>query len=322
MEDKLPVGNRAGTCDFNLWHMEHRPEGYFYLWNWGGAVNTTATSAQECIDTAYSANNRTLGIRFNSATGDCGYATVINSYWYQATGAPEYYVRADGILADTSSCMTQQDAEYLLMKLSFPNDAECPPGFSVGTIGTSGSFCVSTTVSTRWGAYNAVNNGTKIILTRSQVLSSIGYQCPNPYDFKMIFNGTWYCYPKQTVAAGSVTTMAAMWSACSASSSKPIVISEYREYAWLFWMAAPEPVYVGLVLQSGTTFTWYDSSPATGLPWASGRPNNTGGNNTLAYVSSGIPPQITDSDSSKLKILVCKTPATSVPYDPTAKFSS
>lgn len=48
------------------------------------------------------------------------------------------------------------------------------------------------------------------------------------------------------------------------------------------------PVFLGLVLPPGVTssataFKYFDGTPSGTLPWATGRPNNANGQNTLVY---------------------------------------
>lgn len=85
----------------------------------------TATNEQECVDLVAAAEPAVLAISFDSTTGACAYSTSIYSYKLQEAGhEPAFYLRADKVMKDITEaeCLTAQDAEYLIAKLSFGDD--------------------------------------------------------------------------------------------------------------------------------------------------------------------------------------------------------
>ncbi|KAH7695829.1 hypothetical protein AAVH_37109, partial [Aphelenchoides avenae] len=88
-------------------------------------VGVEATSAQECVDLVVAADPTALAISFDNSTGACKYSTSTYSYYPRSTGQqPAFYLRADTAMKDPSAtvCLTKQDAEYLIARLSFGDD--------------------------------------------------------------------------------------------------------------------------------------------------------------------------------------------------------
>ncbi|KAH7670015.1 hypothetical protein AAVH_42763 [Aphelenchoides avenae] len=287
---------------------------------WTNVASLTATDVQSCVDAAYETQNSTKAISFDATTGACVYATAVNGYMYRSTGPPDFYLRADGWLKTTDTCLSNQDAEYLLLHLSYEG-AECPPSYQL-----NGAFCwTNISGANAYGVYTSAydsTNATKQALTRTQALASIGYQCPNVADNKMVFNGIWYCYSlNNAIALAERTrdTIANNYCNTITSGSAPIMPSEPREYAWAWWLyMGKQLVYIGAMLQSGTTFTWHDGSPASNLPFAVGRPNNTGNKTLVTINRDGT---VTDRIPDNMVVLTCKILASNVPYDSTARFN-
>ncbi|KAH7691254.1 hypothetical protein AAVH_40233 [Aphelenchoides avenae] len=108
---------------------------------------------------------------------------------------------------------------------------------------------------------------------------------------------------------------------CEASfgiGSAPVKIEEAREYGFMkFLISNNKGAYIGLYRQSGATYVWYDGSVGADLPWSTGSPPAQP-TNDLVYVTGDC--VVKDGDGSDTQTLPCKTPATYVGYDPTAKF--
>ncbi|KAH7718494.1 hypothetical protein AAVH_14089 [Aphelenchoides avenae] len=76
----------------------------------------------------------------------------------------------------------------------------------------------------------------------------------------MMFGGTWYCYigHEMTDATPSYDIIANNYCADIVAGSNVVKITEEREYGYMYDWWPDQAVYLGLVLQSGTTstFTW------------------------------------------------------------------
>lgn len=62
----------------------------------------------------------------------------------------------------------------------------------------------------------------------------------------------------------------------------------------------------------------YDGTPATGLPWAASRPQNSVNKTLVTINRQGT---ITDREPTSMNVLCCKSAATPVSYDATARFN-
>lgn len=90
-------------------------------------VGAAASSAQECVDLIVVADPAALAISFETNTGACKYSTSLYSYTKRAAGQQlVFYLRVDNVMKDptASDCLTVEDAEYLIAKMSF-GDEQC-----------------------------------------------------------------------------------------------------------------------------------------------------------------------------------------------------
>lgn len=77
---------------------------------------------QACLDAAHIADPSFEFITFDSATGDCSYYTGLMAPYVRESGEqPSYWVRTDLNMQSSAamSCLTDQDARYLLMQLAY-----------------------------------------------------------------------------------------------------------------------------------------------------------------------------------------------------------
>ncbi|KAH7703509.1 hypothetical protein AAVH_29323, partial [Aphelenchoides avenae] len=145
----------------------------------------TAADAQECVDLAAAADATTVAISFDEGTGDCQYATKVYSHYLREAGLqPKFYLRVDNLTTSAvtleSTCFTNQDAEYALMRLSY-GDEDCIQGSLDATTG----LCIATEYSFEYGDYTAGNlDGNQYLLTKDQVTDSVNYACTDEEDPK------------------------------------------------------------------------------------------------------------------------------------------
>ncbi|KAH7711154.1 hypothetical protein AAVH_21541 [Aphelenchoides avenae] len=222
-------------------------------------VGSAATSAQECVDLVAAAAPTALAISFDSGTGACKYSTSIYSYYLRKTGQqPSFYLRIDNVTKNLSEsdCLTRQDGEYLTARLSF-GDEQCV----MSTYDAASGLCIVNDYSYDFGKYNAgrLRNDTWYMLSLDQVKASINYKCANEEHSKMIVGGTWYCYGAITLTSGQANVPLIKNNYCAqtfGSGSKPVKITEAREYGYMYYWWPDQAVYLGAYLQSGTTYVW------------------------------------------------------------------
>ncbi|KAH7704643.1 hypothetical protein AAVH_28171 [Aphelenchoides avenae] len=144
----------------------------------------TATNAQACLDAAYKANSTAVEFSFDNSTGACTYSTAIYGYYLRVSGEqPSFWLRIDPFMQSTAdtTCLTNQDAEYLIMELSYGNQT-CVQGLMNNTA----DLCVATEYNFEYGDYAAGNlqDGTQYLLTRAQAEDSVDYLCDHEEDAK------------------------------------------------------------------------------------------------------------------------------------------
>ncbi|KAH7718667.1 hypothetical protein AAVH_13894 [Aphelenchoides avenae] len=287
------------------------------------ATSTQATDAQNCIDLVYSEEPNAIAISFNNETLECKYSvSMIGNYLRDVGAQPKFYLRIDNLTKSgaATSCFTNQDAEYLIMMHSYGTQ-QC---LDVGVYDSASGFCTTTDFTYPFGEYAAgfAADKTQLLTTRAMAVEGVSYQCDDAQDPKMTFNGTWWCYSMLDIASGTASSALITGNYCQqqlGAGSNPIKVSEPREYGYDYYVYSDKVrVYLGLVLQSGTTYAWYDGTPANDLPWAPGRP--VGGANDMVYVDGNY--QVQDADSSQMQLMLCKKAANYQAYDPTLKFTA
>lgn len=76
----------------------------------------------------------------------------------------------------------------------------------------------------------------------------------------MIFGDTWYCYAVLDATASPALIKDNQCEAALGSGFAPVKITEPREYGYLYdWVRLHlkfEYIYLGLLLQSGSTYAW------------------------------------------------------------------
>lgn len=98
--------------------------GYIGL-NWDYTADAgTASDAQACLDAAYAANSTSEAVSFDSGTGGCYYHSRLYAIRTRPPGVqPSFWVRIDlhMQMPAVTTCLTDQDARYLLMQLTYAN---------------------------------------------------------------------------------------------------------------------------------------------------------------------------------------------------------
>ncbi|KAH7703866.1 hypothetical protein AAVH_28955 [Aphelenchoides avenae] len=156
-----------------------------------------------------------------------------------------------------SDCLTVQDAEYLLAKLSF-GEEQCrlPAIYDAST-----TLCVATASLPYYlGTYMAGRTrqderDTFYTLSRDQQLEMAKYGCAYDDSQKMMFRGVRYCYDALNA---QVSLAAIKGNRCEATigvGAGPVKTIEERELGFLYdW--AGKITYLGLYLQDGTDYVW------------------------------------------------------------------
>ncbi|KAH7698098.1 hypothetical protein AAVH_34813, partial [Aphelenchoides avenae] len=144
----------------------------------------TATDTQACLDAAYKANSTVLAFSFDNSTGACMCSTAIYGYYLRASGEqPSFWLRIEPFMQASAdiSCLTNQDAEYLIMEMSYGNQA-CVQG----SLNETADLCIATEYNFEYGDYAAGNlqDGTQYLLTRAQAEDSVNYLCDHEEDAK------------------------------------------------------------------------------------------------------------------------------------------
>ncbi|KAH7678431.1 hypothetical protein AAVH_41670 [Aphelenchoides avenae] len=146
---------------------------------------STAVDIQSCLDAAYQADPTIVAFSFDNSTGDCSYSTKIFGSFLREPGTqPSFFLRMDGIMQPSanSTCLTVQDAEYLIMEMSYSNQT-CVQG----SLDAATSLCIATEYSFPYGNYAAGNlrDGTQYLLTKDLAAESVNYQCTGKQDTKV-----------------------------------------------------------------------------------------------------------------------------------------
>ncbi|KAH7701201.1 hypothetical protein AAVH_28957 [Aphelenchoides avenae] len=156
------------------------PDGYTIHWTMRNLWNPVmVSSVQECVDLAVAEEPAALAIYYYSSTGTCRWSTGIYGYYPLAAGQePHCYLRTDNVTNNLteSDCLTDQDAEYLIAKLSF-GDEQCVDS----TYDDVSGLCITKNYESRtwYGNYGAgrLRDGTQYLLTRDKAIESVTYEC-------------------------------------------------------------------------------------------------------------------------------------------------
>ncbi|KAH7707775.1 hypothetical protein AAVH_24990 [Aphelenchoides avenae] len=215
-----------------------------------GDVGVPASTAQECVDLVVAADSTALAISFDSTTGACKYSTSIFSYKMRCAGEqPAFYLRADTAMKDTSAmdCLTVQDAEYLVAKLSF-GDEQC---LSPATYDPNRWLCVATTsFPYDLGTYMAGRTrqdaqDTFYTLGRNLHLEMAKYGCALDDSQKMMFRSVRYCYDAPNAQVSLAAIKDNRCEATIGGGAAPVKMIEERELGFLYdW--AGKITYLGL----------------------------------------------------------------------------
>lgn len=89
----------------------------------------TTLDAQACLDAAYNASTDIAGFTFDREVGGCWYCLSITTYELRAPDEQlEFWMRIDLHMkvSALTSCLTEQDARYLLMQKVYRDQQTCP----------------------------------------------------------------------------------------------------------------------------------------------------------------------------------------------------
>lgn len=95
------------------------------------------------------------------------------------SGPPDYYLRCDTVIRDNTTCMSDQDGEYLVMTHTYGNRS-CPRA-DITQFADAG-MCYDTS-NADYGAYTGgyYLNGTRLLLTRDQATDAVSWQCTGAF---------------------------------------------------------------------------------------------------------------------------------------------